>query len=286
MKKRYKVYGFKPYRWFKGSTLVLLGLLLSRWEVGIGRLDINIYFGLPIFFLIACSTILVSIILKMEDMAKFKMNSKKLTIISAVLFGAGFVTSLVHTIYYNLDSLNIYLLAIVGVILVLSVLYGKNWEKKHWLTNILISVCSSFGLIYGASLNGILIPFSIYVFFGATFSLQFSKDLISESKNKERYREVGVSSLSVTIGEKRTKSISILLDIIVIILLLLPVLFDIFYIPFLLYLIPMSITVIIIGIATVFTFSMKTEKTYYRLINILLRIGMFFLFVVIFCASF
>ena len=268
MNKRYIIYGLKPYRWFKGSTLVLLGLLLSRWEVGVGRLDINIYFGLPIFFLIACSTILISIVLKIEDTANFTMNSKKLTIISAVLFGVGFVTSLVHTIYYNLDSLNIYLLAIVGVILVLSLLYGKNWEKKHWLTNIIISLSSS------------------YVFFGATFSLQFSKDLISESKNKERYREVGLSSLSITIGEKRTKTFSILLDIIVIILLLLPVLLDIFYIPFLLYLIPMSITIIIIGIAAVFTFLIKLEKTYYRLINILLRIGMFFLFIVIFCASF
>ena len=73
-------YGMKPYSWFKGSTLVLLGLLLSRWEVGIGRLDMNIYFGLPIYFLVASSVMLVSLILKIEETSDNRRTSKKLTI--------------------------------------------------------------------------------------------------------------------------------------------------------------------------------------------------------------
>ena len=139
----------KPYSWFKGSTLVLIGLLLSRWEVGVGRLDTNIYFGLPIYFLIASSVMLASLILKIEESEDNRKTSKKLTISSAVLFGTAFITSTIHTFLYNLDSLNIFILALMGVIIVISLIYGKTWEKKNILTNILISLSCSIGIIYG-----------------------------------------------------------------------------------------------------------------------------------------
>ena len=286
MKNKYLAYGIKPYSWFKGSFLVLIGLLLSRWDVGVGRLDSNICFGLPIYFLIASSVMLTSLILKIEEAQDNRNTNKKLTISSAVLFGTAFVTSVIHTASYNLDILNVFILALIGVILILSLYYGKSWEKKDLLANTLISLSPSVGIIYGASLNGTLIPIIVFLFFGAVFFLQFSKDLINESKNKEKYHKASAGSLAVNLGEEKTKKISILFDLIVILLIILPIFLDFIYIPFLLYLIPMVLTVIIVGLAALLTFLMKPERTYYRIVKILLRIGMFFVFATILLASF
>jgi len=279
------VYGMKPYSWFKGSTLVLLGLLLTRWGIGVGRLDTNIYFGLPIFFLIAGSALLLSVILKIEE-DRNKTAIKKLNISSIVLFSTAYITSICYTIIYNLDMLNIIILSIIGVALVLTWYYGKSWENRSILSA-MISNFYAIGIIYGASLNGTLINTTVFIFFGAVFFLQLSKDLVNENKNKERFIEAGASTLALSLGEKRTQNISFILDIVVILLLLLPIIPGVSHIPiFIFYLIGVVITGFFIGIAALLTFLMKPEKTYYRAVKILLRIGMFFVFTVILLASF
>ena len=281
------VYGMKPYGWIKGSVLTFFGILLTRWDIGNGRVTFNIYFGLPIYFLIASSVILVTLILKIEDNAREQRAIKKIEISSAILYFLAFGTAIYHTIYYNLDVLNLFLLAFIGVILVLSIYYGRDWKGKDLLANILISLGISLGIIYGASLNGFWIPLSIYVFFGAVLFLQFSKDLINESKNEERYKKAGVCSVVLTLGQKKTHNVSFYLDLGVIILIILPVIPNFIEIPsVLLYTFPMVITLIIIGIAAVLTFLMKSDKTYYRLVKSILKVGMFFFFVILFVASF
>ena len=289
MKKKDYVYGMKPFNWIKGSVLVFIGMLITRWGVGYGRFSINVNFGLPIYFLIACSGMLVALTLKIEESLdeRKSLKHKKLEITSAVLYVAAFITSIVHTIYYNLEILNVFFLAFIGVLWFLSELYGKTWKKKNFLANILISLSFSLGIIYGATLNVVAIPLSIFVFFGATFLLQFSKDLINESKNEEKYNRAGASSLALALGAEKTQKISFIIDLIVILLFILPIIPNLFGIlSLVLYLIPMIITVILLGIAALLTYKMNAGKNYYRIIKILLKIGMFFAFTTIYLAYF
>jgi len=271
----------KIFNWIKGGVLAFIGTLISRWGIGVGRFNINIYFGTPIYFLIACSGMLVALILKIEESPDERktLKSKKLEISSAVLYVAAFITSIFHTVYYNLDVLNVFLLAFIGLVWLLSVFYGKLWNRKDLLANILISLSFSLGIIYGAAINSSMIPFSIFIFFGAIFLMQFSKDLINESKNKEKYNRAGAFSLASTLGAGKTHKISFILDLVVILLLILPFIPNFVYIlSMIFYMIPVIITVILLGIAMLLTYKMKAEKTYYRTVKILLRIGMFFLY--------
>jgi 4-hydroxybenzoate polyprenyltransferase len=281
------VYGMKPYGWIKGSVLTFLGLLLTRWGIGNGRVTFNIYFGLPIYFLIASSTLLVSLVLKIEDEERLQQAIKKIEISSAILFSLAFGTAIYHTLFYNLELLNLFILAIIGALLILSTFFGKNWKHKSFLANVLIGLAISLGIIYGAALNRTFIPISVFLFFGTVFLLQFSKDLINESKNEEKYKTARVNSLALILGPRKTQIISLSSEIIVILFIILTIVLNSTLIhSVFLYILSMIITAIIIGLAAILTFLMKAEKTYYRLVKNLLRVGMFFVFATIFLASF
>jgi len=287
IKRKNYVYGMKPYGWIKGSVLTFFGILLTRWDIGQGRVTFNIYFGLPIYCLIASSVMIVSLILKIEDNERGKRAIKKLEISSAILYCLAFGTAIYHTIYYNLDVLNLFLLALIGVALVLSIYYGKDWNGKDLLANVLISAGISLGIIYGAAINSFMIPILIYVFFSAIFFLQLSKDLINESKNEERYKDAGASSLALKLGMTKALNFSIYLDIGVIILIILPIIPNFLYIPSeLFYMISMIVTVIILGIAVILTFLMKSGKVYYKIVKLMLKISVFFVFAILLFASF
>ena len=272
--------GMKFFNWIKGSVLVFIGLLITRWEVGVGRFGINIYFGLPIYFLIASSGMLVALILKIEESSeRKKLKFRKLEISSAVLYLIAFITAIVHTIYYNLEALNIFLLAFIGIVWFLSIFYGKTWNKRNILANVLISISFSLGIIYGAAINTSVIPISIFVYFGVVSLLQFSKDLMNESKNEEKYKRAGAYSLASTLGAEKTQKISFFLDLVIIILLVLPLIYNfVGILSMLFYMIPMIIVVVLLGVAAFLTYKMNAEKTYYRTVKALSKVGMFFVF--------
>ena len=282
------VYALKPVNWLKASMMVLIGIINTRFGVGVGRVNTNIFFGMPIFFLVAISGMLVVLALKNvdEDAARRKKTYRKIGISSAVFFLVAFGLSLFHTFFYNLDILNVFLLAFLGIFGFVSFYYGKEWDKRGFLANFIIGLSFSFGIIYGAALNGIDIPIFIYLFFGAAFLLQFSKDLMNDSKFIERDEREGFKSFAISLGTRKAMLISLISEILTILFLVLPIIpgFQGIFNPFL-YTIPMILTVSIIGIAVVFTALIKEERTYYRIVKIILRIAMFLLFVVLIFAS-
>lgn len=281
MNKKEYFWGMKVFNWIKGSVLVFIGLLITRWEVGVGRFGINIYFGLPIYFLIASSGMLVSLILKIEESSseRKKLKFRRLETYSAVLYIVAFATAIIHTIYYNLEVLNLFLLAFIGVIWFLSIFFGKTWNKRNVVANILISLSFSLGIMYGAALNTLMLPISIYVYFGVVSLLQFSKDLMNESKNEEKYKRAGAYSLTSTLGAEKTQKISFLLDLVIIIILVLPLIQNfVGILSILFYMIPILIVVVLLGVAALLTYKMNAEKTYYRIVKILLKFGIFFIF--------
>jgi len=215
----------KPVIWIKSIFMVLIGLETTRFGVGIGRVNTNIYYGSFIFALIAISGMLVVFILKDKDRdAKTRKfdDFKLISTFSALFYGIAFGLAIYHTIAYNLESLNLYLLAFIGIFWFLTLYYGRDWKYKAILRNIIISISFSFGLIYGASLNYTLIPAIIYLYFGAVFSLQISKDLINDCKHIERDDRESFKSITTIIGEEKAQKLSLILDILVILFLIIP----------------------------------------------------------------
>jgi len=280
----------KPVIWIKSIFMVLIGLETTRFGVGIGRVNANIYFGSIIFVLVAISGMLVPLVLKYthkEGKNRRLDYIKTVSIMCASFFGVAFGLAIYYTIIYNLETLNLFLLAFLGIIWFLSIYYGKNWKYKGILGNIIMSLAFSFGLIYGASLNNTLIPAIIYLFFGAAFLLQISKDLINDCKYIERDNREGYQSFANTIGEEKAQKLSLILDLVVILFLIIPI-FPEFpnIIGQTLYTILIIITIIFIGIAALLTFRMNSERKYYRIVKLLLRCGMFLIFTAFILANF
>jgi len=280
----------KPVIWIKSIFMVLIGLETTRFGVGIGRVNTNIYFGSIIFVLMAISGLLVVLILKSKrkegDNRRFDYF-KTSSIICASVFGVAFGLAIYYTIIYNLETLNLFLLAFLGIFWFISIYYGKDWKYKGILGNIIISVSFSFGLIYGASLNITFIPAIIYLFFGATFFLQISKDLINDCKHIERDDKEGYQSFAITIGEEKAQKLSMILNILVILFLIIPT-FPEFPNIFgqTLYTILIIIMIIFLGIAAFLTFRMSNERKHYRIVKVLLRCGMFLIFAAFVLANF
>jgi 4-hydroxybenzoate polyprenyltransferase len=268
--------------------MVLIGLETTRFGVGIGRVNANIYYGSFIFVLMAISGMLIVLNLKDKPRdAKTKSITMLISTFSGLFYGIAYWLAIYHTINYNLNSLNLYLLAFIGIFWFLSLYYGRDWKYKGVLINIIISVSFSFGLIYGASLNNIVIPAVIYLFFGAVFLLQISKDLINACKHIEREgREKNMSIVGI-LGEEKSQKLSVILDILVIIFLIIPMFPgfpNIFAQTF--YTIIAIIAIIFACIAVLLSFRMNNERKYYKLVKILLRCVMFLTFTAFILANF
>ena len=274
------IYILKPFNWLKGSFMVFIGLLVTRWGIGVGRFTINLYYGLPIYFLISISGMLIVLAFRLLDVVieeKRKGQFKRIKIISAISFLIAFGLSLFQTINYNLCISNIYFLAGFGILLFLSVQYGSDSGWKAGLGSFIMSLTPSYGILYGAALNDFPLSITIFVFFGIIFYLQTSKDIINECKFIERDRREGFKSFAIDLGEKRAQRLSFIADIITIVLLILPSIPNLFDIlSEILYTIPMSVALILIGIAAFLTYRMNIKRTYYKSTKILLRFAMFF----------
>lgn len=280
----------KPVIWIKSIFMVIIGIETTRFGIGIGRVNTNIYYGSFIFALIAISGMLVIFILKerdKEDKSRRFSDQKLIITFTAVFYGIAFSLAIYHTIVFNLETLNLYLLAFIGVFWFLTLYYGKDWKYKGILRSVIICISFSFGLIYGASLNYILIPPIIYLYFGAVFSLQISKDLINDCKHIDRDDRESVKSIATIIGEEKAQKLSMILDIIVILFLIIPM-FPGFPNIFAqsLYTIIALVTIIIVGIAAFLSFRMKNKRKFYRIVKIFLRCAMFLAFTAFILANF
>ena len=280
----------KPVIWIKAIFMVIIGLETTRVGIGIGRVNINIYFGSFIFALIAISGIFVVFLLKDKDRDKNarRISDHKLVItFSTVFYGLAFGLAIYHTIAYNLESLNLYLLAFFGIFWFLTLYYGRDWKYKGILRNVIISISFSFGLIYGASLNYTLIPTIIYLYFGALFLLKISKYLINDCKHLERDDREIFNSITSIIGEEKARKLSIILDILVIIFLIIPM-FPGFPNIFAqsLYIYVTLAAIIFICLAAFLSFRMNNERKFYRIVKIFLRCAMFIAFTAFILANF
>ena len=270
--------------------MVIIGLETTRFGIGIGRVNTNIYYGSFIFVLIAISGMLIVFILnhkERDDKTRRFSDLKLIITFCAFFYGLAFSFAIYHTIAYNFESLNLYLLTFIGIFWFLTLYYGRDWKYKGVLRNIIISISFSFGLIYGASLNYTPIPAIIYLYFGAVFSLQISKDLINDCKHIDRDDKERLNSITSIIGEEKAQKLSFILDILVILFLIIPMFpgFPNIFVQSL-YIYVILAAIIFVGIAAFLSFRMNNERKFYRIVKIFLRCAMFLAFTAYILANF
>lgn len=270
--------------------MVLIGLETTRFGIGVGRVTANIVYGSIIFALIAVSGILVVLVVEKKHSEEIKRRfdyTKTVSLISASFYGVAFGLALFYTIIYNLEALNLYLLAFLGIFWFLTVYYGRDWKFKGILKNVILSVSFSFGIIYGASLNYTLIPAIIYIYFGIVFLLQISKDLMNDCKHIEREGIENFVSITNIIGEVKAQKLSVILDLLILLFLIIPMFPgfpNIFAQSFYIYV--TIVTIVFVGIAALLSFRMNEDRKYYRIVKILLRCAMFLSFTAFILANF
>ncbi|MFO8018168.1 MAG: hypothetical protein R6U96_05995 [Promethearchaeia archaeon] len=163
----------------KGIILVIIGLIITRQSVGIGRLNLNFLYGIPSYFLFGLAAL--SLYSKMENgKSRGTLIFTVGTLLRFVVFlslGAGLL--IFHILLNNIDFvLLLYVGIINGVWIGLAFLYLRGIKKRY--TKLLFSnLIFSFGIIYGAILNTLAFSYIIVLFFLATFFLQCARDLLN-----------------------------------------------------------------------------------------------------------
>jgi len=278
---------FKIINWFKGTIFLILGLLHSRFRVGFNWFIDNLILGTIIYFLIAFSTMMMVLAFKrpQEKTNDILEGRDIVVLVSIVVFMLAYGIASYAVFYYDRSILLIIILAIIGLILGFSLFYGIDWKYKSILTNLIIGFFTTFGLIYAVFLNGIFIPPYIIFFFLGAFSLQFSKDIIKSCRDvADRRGENGTyKSFAEVITINRTQNIALIFQILTIVFLLIPFLTGVY--NYFLYIFPMIITAIIVGISIILNVIYDFEEEYKGKVFLLLRLAMFFTIVAILFAG-
>lgn len=275
----------KPFNWITASILTFFGIFNSRMGIGMGRVTINMFIGVPTYFLLAISGMLLALWLQSldEETTKESKNSQLILIFCGVFYSIALGLAIFHSIVYDIGVFNIITIIVIGIICILAIYYEKKLENKSTLIIIISSFSFSFGFFYGATLNGWIIPFHIYLFFIAGFSFQLSKDVIRCFKVRKNEEGEQINALIKLYGPIKTQRIAFLAQIVIIICITLPIFLNIYNST--LYLIPMLIIILCIGIAAFLTFTLKLDEKYNPIIMILLRLSVVMAFLLFLLAS-
>lgn len=278
---------FQAINWFKGAILVIIGLLHSRFDVGFNWFLDNLVLGPIVYFLIMVSGMLVTLALKMpqeESKSTFQRRDVvKMASVIIFLITYGIISYYVY--FYERTVLILVLLGIIGFWWGLTLLYGADWEYKDILRIFIIGFSLSFGIIYAALLNDLSIPGYLYFFVLGTFTLQFTKDILKSCKVTAEIRgeSENYKSLANTFTIHKTQNIALVLQALTILFLTLPFIAGLY--NYFLYLFPMIIASIFIGISIVLNLIYDLEDEYNGKVFILLRLSMVFVITAFFFAS-
>ena len=186
----------------KGMIIVVFGLYLTRFNVGAGRYGTNILFGTTAYLFLALSGLL---------MVKYLQNSDEKTslhafIMSIIMYAIGFTVTLINMAVFNLDILILIPLIVIGGLWIGLSLFASKKDKSEIVIKILLCLSFSLGLIYGASLNLVIFPIYVLVFFFTFFFLQLSREYIKDVKDLEgivKEKKHRIKNLRKRIGSKK-----------------------------------------------------------------------------------
>jgi geranylgeranylglycerol-phosphate geranylgeranyltransferase len=269
----------RPINCLMGSLTVLIGLLNTRIGILPEKFVINIILGILAYIFIAGSGMVINDIYDIEidliNRPQRPIPRGSITIAQAKLLFViylilGLTASVFNSILNMLGLSNIIIAALFGLI---GLVYAKWGKKSGFLGNIIVSISFSIGLIYGAILNSSIIPIYIYYFFFTSFFLLLSREVIKGCEDIEGDKHLGVKTLAIKIGIKKSKYISMLFAISAIIFFILS-----FYTPIinpLLFFFPMIFGLIEVGYVIILMLKKEQTKRDFKRISLFLKIGAF-----------
>ena len=200
----------RPINCLMGSLTVVIGLLNTRIGIPFDILLIYIILGVLTYFFIAGSGMVINDIYDLSIdsinrpervLPSGRMTIKQAKYLFVGVLICGVTISIIHSLIFELDFLNVIIAALFGFI---GWLYAKWGKKSGFFGNILVSISFSIGLIYGAILNGYVIPIYIYYFFLASFFGLLSREVIKGCEDIEGDEKEGVKTLAIQIGTKKS----------------------------------------------------------------------------------
>ena len=269
----------RPINDIMGSLTVIIGILNTMSGISIEKLIINFVLGVLTYFFIAGSGMVINDIYDIEidkiNRPERPIPRGAITLTQAkYYFGAillvGIIISIIHSIIINLGFLNVIIAAFFGLI---GWVYAKWGKKSGFFGNIIVSVSFSIGLVYGAVLNSFEIPLYIYYFFLTCFFLLLSREVIKGCEDIEGDQKLGVKTLAIKIGVKKSTYISLSFAILAIVFFILPIFTNI--LNKLLFLISMIFGIITVLYAVISMFKANLEKEAFSKISLSLKIGAF-----------
>ena len=252
--------------------MAIIGVLISRVNVGIEQFITNLIYAPIAYLFIALSGLAVIKILQIlqDPSHNSKINLKQAIGLFGVLYVVGIVLTVVNVVLYSLNTfVIIYTIIIVVLWVSLGLFADKNIIKTEYVCVSIVSLVFTLGIIYGALLNTSIIPLSIYFIFLTASFLQSAREFVKSYDKKDR----GGGFITINNEEEREKilKISLTFQVLSSIFFILPLFSTITY-P-ILYLFVMIIGLIIIGSAMVLTLKSIKEKRDYLRTSWLLKMG-------------
>ncbi len=186
----------------KGMIIVVFGLYLTRFNVGMGRYETNILLGITAYLFLALSGLLMVKYLQNSD-EKISLHA---FIMSIIMYAIGFTVTLINMAVFNLDILILIPLIVIGGLWIGLSLFALKKDKSEIVIKILMCLSFSLGLIYGASLNLVIFPIYVLFFFFTFFFLQLSREYIKNVRDLEeivREKKHRIKNLRKRISSKK-----------------------------------------------------------------------------------
>jgi len=279
MKLKASIEIMRPINDLMGCLTIIIGILNTRSNISSLFIILNIILGCLTYFLIAGSGMIINDIYDIEidkinrperPIPRGDITIKEAKILYIATLSTGIILSIIHSIIVDLLFINVIIAAFFGFIGWLYAAFGK---KSGFLGNIIVSVSFAIGLIYGAILNGLIIPWYIYFFFLTAFSLLMAREIIKGCEDIKGDKKEEVKTLAIKFGVKKASLISALFDCIAIIFFILPVFTPI--INPLAFIISMVFGVAVVSYALILTLISDLEQEQFGKISLLLKVGAF-----------
>ncbi|MFX1274111.1 MAG: geranylgeranylglycerol-phosphate geranylgeranyltransferase [Promethearchaeota archaeon] len=269
----------RPINCIVGSLTVIIGILNTQTGIPVYMLIGNLILGILTYFFIAGSGMVINDIYDINidkinrpgrPIPSGRISLQQAKILFIITYTIGVILAVINSLIFLLVPLNILIAAFFGFI---GWIYAKWGKKSGFPGNIIVSISFSIGLVYGATLNGFIVPLYIYYFFLTAFFLLLAREIVKGCEDIEGDKEEGVKTLALTIGTKKALISSIICQICAIIFFILP-LFTNIRNP-LLFIITMSFGLGVVIIAVILSLVSNLKKEEFGRISLLLKIGAF-----------
>ncbi|TFF63443.1 MAG: hypothetical protein EU521_01685 [Promethearchaeota archaeon] len=269
----------RPINCLMGSLTVIIGLLNTRTGILPEKLLVNMILGIIAYIFIAGSGMVINDIYDIEidlinrpqrPIPRGSITLGQANMLFTIYLTIGLIASVFNSALNILGFSNIIIAVIFGLI---GWVYAKWGKKSGFLGNIIVSISFSIGLIYGSVLNCSIIPIYIYFFFLTSFFLLLSREVIKGCEDIKGDKHIGVKTLAIKIGIKKSKYFSMFFAIIAIIFFVLtyftPIINPIYF------LIPMIFGLADVAYVVILMLKKEQSKEDFKRISLFLKIGAF-----------